>query len=310
MTSVLSIDHTTCALRLADLSTGKAVKEVKLAAKPWSIAVSCDGHAAVAADDDLRIINAKSLAEVQKLGTGFVATAAYSPDGKWLAAGGRAVLLLFDAPSYEKKASKTEHASPILAISFAPSSDKLATGSSDKSSIIWGLPNLNVLQKIAAQADAIRAVAFLSNHTLATGSNDAALSFWNVSTGSSLKQLKEHAQSVSSLAVSPSGKLFATGSDDKTVKIFESTSYKCLQTIACANWVYRVCFASDDVVLAGIESSELVSFSVSTGKVKATFAKHVSPKGIAILGAGMPYLPSSENPAIDVLTGLDDSGLQ
>ena len=102
-----------------------------------------------------------------------------------------------------------------------------------------------------------------------------------------MKQIKEHTQSVSSLAVSPSGKLFATGSDDKTVKIFESATYKCLQTIACANWVYRVCFASDDVVIAGVESSELVSFSVSTGKVKATFAKHVSPKGIAILGAGM-----------------------
>ena len=287
MTSVLSVDHKTWILRLANMATGKTIKEVKLAAKPWNIAVSRDGHAAVAADDDTSIVDTRTLVDIKKLGTGFVATAAYSPDGKWLAAGGRAVLLLFDSPSYEKKASKTEHASPILAIHFAPSSDKVATGSSDKSAIIWGLPNLNVLQKIGSQADAVRAVAFLSNTVLATGCNDTTLSFWNVTTGSNLKQIKEHTQSVSSLAVSPSGKLFATGSDDKTVKIFESATYKCLQTIACANWVYRVCFASDDVVIAGVESSELVSFSVSTGKVKATFAKHVSPKGIAILGAGM-----------------------
>ena len=288
MTSVLSVDHKTWILRLADMATGKTLKEVKLAAKPWNIAVSSSGHAAVAGDDDTSIVDSKTLAGVKKLGTGFVATAAYSPDGKWLAAGGPDVLFLFTSPTYEKKASKTEHASPILAINFSPLSDKLATGSSDKSAVIWGLPDLSVLHSIKAFTDAVRGVAFLSNSVLATGCNDTSIALWDVATGSGLKQAKEHDEprNLCSIVASPSGRLFATGGDDKTIKIYESATLRRINTITCANWVYRVCFASDDVILAGVESSELVAYGVSSGQVKTTFAKHVSTKGIAVIGAG------------------------
>jgi WD40 repeat protein len=73
---------------------------------------------------------------------------------------------------------------------------------------------------------------------------------WNVETGLEVVTLKGHKMSVNSVAYSPDGKFIASGSQDKTVKIWSVKTYLLVATLAetkrgHASAVRSVCWSSD-----------------------------------------------------------------
>ncbi len=89
--------------------------------------------------------------------------------------------------------------------------------------------------------------------------------------------LKGHTDPVSTVAVSPDGKILATGSFDKSVKLWDAATGKELRTLAGTtghtNLVLGVAFAPDGLSLATVSTdNSLKIWDVATGQVKFNLA--------------------------------------
>jgi COMPASS component SWD3 len=68
------------------------------------------------------------------------------------------------------------HTAPVLAVSFSPKSNLLATGSFDESAIVWDIRRGNALRTIPAHADAIWTVGWDPEGVMVvTGSADGLM---------------------------------------------------------------------------------------------------------------------------------------
>src|SRR5262249_44367615 len=74
---------------------------------------------------------------------------------------------------------------------------------------------------------------------------------WEISSGKELRTLRGHSQPISSLAFSPDGKRIATGSEDHTVKIWDTDSGEELITLTHSGGVGDLAFSRDGHVLIG-----------------------------------------------------------
>jgi WD40 repeat protein len=71
-----------------------------------------------------------------------------------------------------------------------------------------------------------------------SGSRDASVRIWDVSGQTCLMVLRGHTQAVTSVASSCDSSLVASGSFDKTVKIYDARSGDVLHTISSDSLIY------------------------------------------------------------------------
>lgn len=85
--------------------------------------------------------------------------------------------------------------------------------------------------------------------------------------GACLQTLEEHSSTVNSIAFSHDSALLASGSDDETVKIWDSSSGKCLQTLENHNKVKSVAFSHDSTrLLSGLADGVVHIWNVASGQ--------------------------------------------
>lgn len=71
--------------------------------------------------------------------------------------------------------------------------------------------------------------------------------------------LTGHAEWITSLSISPNFKTFITGSLDKTIKIWDLNSNKCIKTINLNSPVWGVCFSPTGEYLVSATEDGTVS---------------------------------------------------
>jgi WD40 repeat protein len=164
---------------------------------------------------------------------------AYSSDGRWLASAGvsqrgqRGVVMLRDAETGREIRTFEERAAGVHGLAFSPDSRQLASG--------WGDGILRIREiedpagearEHAGHAGGVRRVAYLPDGRLASaGGRSAAqdasalgeVKIWDLATGR-VRNLRGHTGRVEGLACSPDGRRLATGSDDRTVKLWDTTT--------------------------------------------------------------------------------------
>lgn len=87
--------------------------------------------------------------------------------------------------------------------------------------------------------------------------------------------LAGHTAPVDALAFSPDGKLLASGSRDKTVKLWDVTTGKLKYSKKCGSAVDSVVFSSDGTrLVAGSKDSQIRIWDVPTGKLARTLDIH------------------------------------
>ena len=127
---------------------------------------------------------------------------------------------------------QTGHSAQVLSLAFTSDSKLLASGSVDKTIVLWDPATGNQLRSLKGHTGTVNSIAFsVDDKQLASGSADNSIKIWDVATGREKQTMTGHTLYVSSIAFSPDGKMLASGSGDQTVKLWDSASGRELRTL-------------------------------------------------------------------------------
>jgi RNA polymerase sigma factor (sigma-70 family) len=186
----------------------------------------------------------------------WVQSIAYSPDGKFLAAG---------------------------------------IGNGVGGVVIWELATGKEARRFSEIQRAVTSVVFSSDgKVLAAADVTGLIRLWDASSGAALRQLKGHKEWVESITFSPDGKTLASASRDKTIRLWDPNSGRELRQFqGHTDMVLAVAFTPDSKTLAsGSWDHTIRLWDVGAGNERRVLQGHFSPVSTVVFQADGKTLAS------------------
>lgn len=161
-----------------------------------------------------------------KRGPGIIYSAAFSPDGKYLAAGGVVnTLEIWNAEDGSLVRTLKGHKNFINSVAFSPDGKLLASASEDNTVKLWNVEDGSCLNTLKGHRDAVTSLAFFPDgNRLASASNDGTIRLWQLASATTYKTLKPRSGYIYSVAVSSAGTRLAAGNAYRTIKLWNLES--------------------------------------------------------------------------------------
>lgn len=232
---------------LCDLATGAVKKVLPHSEEVWGVAFAPGGKTALTAclDGNARLWDLETAQVLRAYPCKKQAlwTAVMSSDGRWVATGGGGALRaqswdytvrIWDAKTGGCIHELPGHTADVRKLAFTPDGATLVSGAFDGTVRVWdvtaGLERRVIraheafVERVATLPDNRRALSVGGGQIQRDGTNvvtsDVAVRMWDLETGDVLFQWTGHRAGIRTLAVSPDGKHFLTGSDDRTVRLW------------------------------------------------------------------------------------------
>lgn len=161
-----------------------------------------------------------------------ITSVAVSPNGRYVVAGCLdRTIRVWDTDSGKPLDTLEGHRDSVYSVSFAPDGRHLISGSLDKTIKVWQFDSADDIHRgtckytILGHKDFVLSVAGTppDGRWIVSGSKDRSVQFWDSLTGTTQLMLQGHKNSVISVAISPIGSCFATGSGDCRARIWAYT---------------------------------------------------------------------------------------
>ncbi|KAL3441572.1 hypothetical protein BJX65DRAFT_245042 [Aspergillus insuetus] len=204
------------------------------------------------------------------------ASVAFSPDGKLIAAGSYdRTIRVWETGTGTLVHILRGHEDQVKAVRFSPDGRLLASGGVDQSIRIWAVEDGCTVQTLRGHRAHISSLAFAptqdsssssSTIVLVSGSEDNTIRVWDLESGVS-RVIDCHVDWVHDVAVSPDGKLIATASADRTVKVWDSVTAAVVLTLeGHRDWVTAVIFSWDSRMVVSASFDQTIRlWDVRTG---------------------------------------------
>jgi WD40 repeat protein len=271
---------------LWDVATHQPIGEPFEGHSDWvkSVAFSPDGKTLASGSQDRSVIvwnveRRPLISQILEGHSDLVLSVAFSPDGKTIASGSRSrdnAVILWDVERDEDwdvavgKVSKQvltgEHRDGVYTVAFSQDGKMLASGSYDKTIILWDVQTGRPIGKpLAGHSGTVTSLAFSPDRKiLASGSDDALIILWDIETGRPIDEpLEGHSAWISSLAFRPDGTQLASASGDFTARLWDVEGHRPLEEPIAG--LFGLAFNPDGTLLAvGNSDSDIVLYETET----------------------------------------------
>lgn len=197
---------------------------------------------------------------------------AFSRDGRWLASGANdRTIRLWQMATGRELPKLSGHAGWVRSIAFSPDSRLLASGSNSGEVKLWDVNSANETYSVLYNQEQIHSVAFSPNGKwLAASGTGQKVHLVDMATRE-LRNLTGHSGEITSVAFLPDSSLIASGSTDKTVRLWNPVTGIVVKTLAALNdQVNAIAFSADGTILAaGTADNRVTLFNLQTGETRA-----------------------------------------
>ena len=272
-------------LRVWDVARSRpvAVNSLNVGGELIGAAFSPDGRRLAAASlngviDVWNVVGGRPVGRATRLDSPLVRNVAFAPDSRTLAAvGSDGSIRLWDSSTGKLAAPLMRVHTPLYGVAFRPGGGELAAGGLSGQAWLWDYASGQAPQPIPGKGATIQNLAFSGDgDRLALARSDDTVWVLDPS-GKAVSVLRGHTGVVTSVAFSPSGHLLASGSTDRTVRLWNLLPHRGFGGALApdAHFVSAVAFSHNGRMLAA-----------------GTF----KPSGVQLwdtrTGARLPFLPS------------------
>jgi WD40 repeat protein/serine/threonine protein kinase len=179
-----------------------------------------------------------------------VFSASFSPDARYLAAGGGGEVLVWEIATRQQVAKL-----PGVRVLFSPDGTLLAARSGNTVRL-WEMRTWQDVAVLKAGENDSSGLAFAPDgRILATGAVDGTLRLWDVAQKRQIASSRGHAADLYTVAFSPDGRRLATAGNDSTVKLWDVALLQEVATFTGHHGpVWSVAFSADGNTLATASS--------------------------------------------------------
>ncbi len=209
---------------------------------------------------------------------GVVASAAFSPDGKWLVTGSwdnSAKIWNTQTGQAEMKLEQ-KHNGYVNTVRYSPDGKRILTSSEDGTSKIWNAESGAMLRSLDQSGTHVKSAIFSPDGSqIVTASDDKTLVMWDAETGKKIKTFKGHEWPVHEVAYSHDGKRLISGSEDNTAIIWDIDTAKKTVLSGHTAPVASVVFSPDDSrAFTASDDGTAKLWDTDTGKEILTLSSH------------------------------------
>jgi WD40 repeat protein/serine/threonine protein kinase len=172
---------------------------------------------------------------------------AFSPDGNYLAAGGK----VWNAQNGTEVMTLYKAQERMECVAFSPDGKRIASVDFNGTLKVWDAGTAKELLAVRGDEDAYRQISFSPDgNQIVSAGTDGTIRIWDTNTGAEMMILRGHADIITSVKFSPDGKRIVSGSRDGTAKLWNAATGMELLTLYAQWGVYSVAFSPDGRTIA------------------------------------------------------------